>query len=355
MSSYRRGSLGDDAGYVPGEQPPDDGGWLKLNTNESPLPPSAAVGPAVAAAVPLLHRYPNADAEPLRSALARLHGVEPEQVIVGNGGDQLLDCCMRAFCESGDLALWPWPTYSLLPVIARIAGVVPVPLPLEGETRPLPPRALGTEPGRLRFLVNPNAPTGTWLDSAELEALLGEAPGVVVIDEAYGDFAPAGAIPLLPRHPSWLVLRTLSKSHALAGLRVGYAVGSPELIRDLVAVRDSYPVDRLALAAATAAVGDVAHHARIVATVLEQRARLTAALRADGWDVTESHANFIWARPPGGDAVGTQARLRAARILVRHFAGVDPHRLRISVGDASAVDRLLAALAGTAGEVSLSA
>ena len=344
MSRFRRRSLGDDFGYVPGEQPGDDSGWLKLNTNEAPLGPSAAVGPAMAAAAAQLERYPDPRAEPLRSAIAAYHGVAPEQVFVANGADQVIDCCFRAFCEPGDGVVWPSPTYSLFPVLARLFSCTVTEVPLEDDLTF--PASLGTEAGVLRFAVNPNSPTGVWMRPEALEEILSPAPGVVAIDEAYCDFAPASCLPLLPRHESWLVLRTFSKSYALAGLRVGYAVGAPELIADLEAVKDSYPVDRGAIAGCVAALGDEAHHRRIVDTVVAQRTRLTGALRAGGWDVVDSGANFVFARPPGGDAGAVELRLRSARILVRWFAA-HPDRLRISVGSADSVDRLLSALDGT--------
>jgi histidinol-phosphate aminotransferase len=341
VSRFRRASLGDDFGYVPGEQPADSSDWLKLNTNESPLPPSPAVGPAMAAVAAQLKRYPDPRAEPLRSAIAAHHGVRPEQVFVGNGANQVIDCCFRAFCEPGNRVVWPSPTYSLFPVLARVFGCDVVEVRLEDDLT-FPP-SLGAEPGVLRFAVNPNSPTGVWMRPDALEEILAPAPGVVAIDEAYCDFAPGSCLPLLPRHEGWLVLRTFSKSHALAGLRVGYAVGAPELIADLEAVKDSYPVDRGAIAGCVAALEDDAHHRRIVATVVEQRGRLTSALRTAGWDVVDSGANFVFARPPDGDARAVQERLRAAHILVRWFTA-HPDRLRISVGAPEEVDRLLAAL-----------
>jgi histidinol-phosphate aminotransferase len=342
MSSFRRASLGEDFGYTPGEQPPDGDGWLKLNTNEAPLTPSSAVAPAVAAAAALLHRYPDPLGEPLRSALARHHGVEPAAVFVANGADQVIDCLFRAYCEPGDRAVWPVPTYSLFPVLARLFAVEPVELPLDPDLGL--PAALGTAGGRLRFVVNPNAPTGVWASPDALEELLAPAGGVVAIDEAYGDFAPASCIPLLDRHPAWVVLRTFSKGYALAGLRVGYAVGHPGLIADLLAVKDSYPVDRCALAGATAALADQEHHRALVAGVRGERARLSARLEAAGWQLTPSQANFVFARPPGGDAVAVLARLRERRILVRHFPGAHADRLRITVGAPEENDRLLDAL-----------
>ena len=343
----RRASLGPDFGYTPGEQPQDDG-WLKLNTNEAPLPPSERVGAAVQAAASELRRYPDPDGEPLRSALARHHGVGADQVFVANGGDQVLDCCYRAFAEPGDPVLHAWPTYSLFPVLARVFSARDVALPLQPDGTFDESFAAETAP--LRFVVNPNSPTGQWIAPADLERQLEGAGGVVVIDEAYGDFAPASCIPLLRRHAGWLVLRTFSKGYALAGLRVGYAVGDAALIGDLLAVKDSYPVDRCAIAGAHAALEDDAHHRRIVETVRVERERLTQGLRRLGWDVLPSEANFVFARPPAGMRAGdVAALLHRQRILVRHFAdpGVDD-RLRISVGDAAGVDRLLAAVAGAA-------
>jgi histidinol-phosphate aminotransferase len=204
----------------------------------------------------------------------------------------------------------------------------------------------------LRFVVNPNSPTGLWISPEDLEVSLREANGVVVIDEAYCDFAPASCVPLLSAHANWLIVRTLSKSYALAGLRVGYAVGDAALIDDLNAVRDSYPVDRCAIAGAIAAVEDHGHHRLIVDTVLRERARMSERLRALGWTVVPSHANFVFASPPSGvRAARVAARLRESRILVRHFSlpGLD-EALRITVGDGPATDRVLAAISVLDGE-----
>ena len=334
---------------MPGEQPPDDGSWLKLNTNESPLPPSPDVAAAVMEAAAGLRRYPDPFGEPLRSALARHHGVGTEQVLVLNGADQAIDCCFRAWCEPGDTVVYPEPTYSLFPVLAKVFGVNATELPLaQGFAMP---EQLGTAPGRLRFAVNPNSPTGIWTPPQRIVELLGDAEGVVVIDEAYCDFAPESCLPLLADHDNFLVLRTFSKAHALAGLRVGYAVGSPALIGDLAAVKDSYPVDRCAIAGALAALDDELHHRAIVETVVAERDRLTARLRRDGWDVPDSGANFVFARPPDGDAAGVQRSLRDAHILVRRFAAL-PDRLRITVGGPADVDRLLSVLETTGSSAS---
>lgn len=331
MSRFRRSSLGPGFGYVPGEQPPDDGGWIKLNTNESPLPPSPRVAPAVQEALGSLRRYPDPQGEPLRSALAAHHGLRPEQVVLGNGADQLLETCFRAFAEPGDTVVLTRPTYSLLPLLAQLGGATVETVAL--GTGGLLPEALASTPGVMRILVNPNSPTGSWVPPAAVESRLGGVGSVVVIDEAYSDFAPESCVPLLAAHDNWLVVRTFAKSHALAGLRVGYALGHPDLVADLLSVLESYPVDRLAIAAATAALSDLPHHRRIVEMVVGERDRLSAALRRAGWEVVESQANFVLGRPPGGDAAGVAVELRDQRILVRHFQdGVNEDRLRITVG-----------------------
>jgi histidinol-phosphate aminotransferase len=351
VSRFLRASLGADFGYTPGEQPADTGGWLKLNSNESPLPPSPTVAAAVAGAAADLARYPSPVAEPLRSALGRLHGVDPEQVFVANGADQVLDCCFRAFASPGDSVVRTEPGYSLLPVLAALFSVRDDPVPV-GRDGSLPPD-FALLPAVLRVVVNPNSPTGHWIDPAALEAQVRDAGGIVAIDEAYSDFAPASCVPLLPGHPNWLVIRTLSKSHALAGLRVGYALGDRSVIADLNAVRDSYPVDRCAIAGAVAALEDHEHHRLIVDTVLRERARLGDRLRALGWTVEPSHANFVLAWPPPGiTATTVAARLRDERILVRHFSlpALDG-ALRITVGDAPATDRVLAVVSGLDGPI----
>jgi histidinol-phosphate aminotransferase len=351
VSRFLRASLGADFGYTPGEQPSDVDGWLKLNSNESPLPPSTAVAAAVAGAAADLARYPSPVAEPLRSALAHAHAVEPEQVFVANGADQVLDCCYRAFASPGDAVVRTEPGYSLLPMLAALFSIRDDPVALQPDGSL--PAEFALRQAVLRVVVNPNSPTGHWIEPTILEAQLRKAGGVVALDEAYCDFAPASCVPLLAAHPNWLVIRTLSKSHALAGLRVGYALGDRSLIADLNAVRDSYPVDRCAIAGAIAAVEDHAHHRLIVDTVLRERARTSDRLRALGWMVPPSHANFVFASPPPGiTAAAVANRLRDERILVRHFAlpGLDG-ALRITVGDGAATDRLLASISDLDGPI----
>lgn len=345
MSRFRRATLGPGFGYTPGEQPADDDGWLKLNSNKSPLPPSPRIAEAVAAAAAGLARYPDPLAEPLRSALARYHEVEPDHVFVANGADQVLDCLFRAFVGPGDTLVRTDPGYSLLPVLAALFSACDVAVPVEPDGSL--PLQFATQEAVLRIVVNPNSPTGHWMEPADLERSVDGASGVVAIDEAYCDFAPTSCVGGLPSHPNWVVVRTLSKSHALAGLRVGYALGDPEIIDDLNAVRDSYPVDRCAIAGALAALADEPHHREIVETVVRERQRLSDGLRGLHWDVAPSGANFILGTPPGWTtAAEVAAHLRDERILVRHFAAPGlQDKVRISVGDGPAVDRVLAAVA----------
>jgi histidinol-phosphate aminotransferase len=342
MSRYLRRSLGDGFGYIPGEQPRDGAPWVKLNTNESPLRPSPRVAAAVSAAAAELNRYPNPQAEPLRSALAAHHGVEPAQVVVGNGADALINDCLRAFCEPGETVLLTDPTYSLLAVAAQLHGVHTDVLALDRDGRL--PAAFATADAPLRIVVNPNTPTGTWREPDQLARDLDQVVGVVVVDEAYADFAPRSCVPVLAAHPSWIVLRTFSKSYALAGLRVGYAVGAAALIADLAAVGESYPVDRCAVAGALAALEDTEHHRRLVAEVIAERGRLSAALGGMGWSLTPSQANFVSAVPPAGTAAEAAARLRERGVLVRCFTAGERGRVRITVGTAAENDALLAAL-----------
>ena len=344
MSDLRRKTLRGATGYTPGEQPRDVETWLKLNTNESPLPSSPTVAPAMTAAINDLRRYPDPFGEPLRSALAAFHGVGVDQILVGNGADSILDWCFRAFVDPGDRVALTTPTYSLLRTLADISGAAVVDVPVDEDWRV--PHAIGASTSaRLRFVVNPAAPTGVWTHPAALAELLSGCDGVTVVDEAYADFAPESALSVLFAHPSWLVVRTFSKGYALAGLRVGYAVGAAPLIEDLAVVKDSYPVDRGAIAGAVAALADSQHHEALVNCVKRERGRLASALEELGWEVLPSEANYLFARPAHASAADVAMELRSQRILVRHF---DQPRvrdwLRITLGTPAETDRLLTGL-----------
>lgn len=329
--------------YVPGEQPPDGEGWVKLNTNESPLPPSPKVLAAIkTAADESLRLYPSPTARPAREAIAKHFGVDPPHVAVGNGGDEMIDMCFTAFAGPGETVAFPTPTYPLFEPLCRIheavASTHPTELPSE-----LPP-SLGPDPARLKFIVNPNSPTGALFEAGAVRAAVAASSGVVVVDEAYVDFAPRSCVNLLTDHDNLLILRTFSKSYALAGMRIGFALGAPDLIEALDSVKDSYNVDRLAVVAAVAAIEDDPYHRSLVAEVVRNRGELAKALTGMRFEVVPSSTNFVFARPPK-PAFEVATALRERKILVRHYdrepiAGW----LRITVGTREEHEKLLAAL-----------
>ena len=331
--------------YVPGEQPPDEEGWVKLNTNESPLPPSPKVIAAIkAAAGDSLRLYPSPTAAPARAAIAKHFDLHSSNVALGNGGDDLIEMCFRAFAGKGDHVAYPTPTYPLFEPLCTIHEAVAAPHP-SGEGWGWP-RELAEDHARLKFIVNPNSPTGTWSPESAVEEVVSSARGVVVLDEAYVDFAPESCIDLLKRHRNLLILRTFSKSYALAGMRVGFALGDPELVAALDAVKDSYNLDRLAIVAAIAAIQDDRHHRTIVDHVVAERAWLAAQLTELRFDVAPSAANFLFVHPPQGCAAAAVAdALRERQILIRHYdrepiAGW----FRITVGTRAQHEKLLGAL-----------
>ncbi len=329
-------------GYVPGEQPADPS-VIKLNTNECPYPPSPAVADALRALDPAtLRKYPDPRCESLRDALAALHRAEPGQVFVGNGSDELLALCTRAFVRDGGAIGYVDPSYSLYPILARIraASVRPVPMHSSGAW-PLPDGYRAD----LFFLTTPNAPTGRLVPRPAIEALCDRLDGVVVLDEAYVDFAREHNLDLALRRPTVLAARTLSKSYGLAGLRLGYAVGPAPLIEALFKIKDSYNVSRLTQAAALAALKDQAYMRTLVARIRATREATASALASLGFEVTPSDANFLWVKPPRTEAGALQAALRGRGILVRHFPGPRTGAyLRISIGTDAQMETLLGAL-----------
>lgn len=329
--------------YVPGEQPPDGEDWIKLNTNESPLPPSPKVLAAIkAAADESLRLYPSATARPAREAIARHFGLDSSRVAVGNGGDELIDLCFTAFAGPDETVAYPTPTYPLFDPLCRIHEARASTHPTETFDE-LPP-SLGADPARLKFIVNPNSPTGALFDIQDVEAVVTASSGVVVVDEAYVDFAPRSCVELLERQSNLLILRTFSKSYALAGMRIGFAIGAPELVEALDSVKDSYNVDRLAVVAAVAAIEDDRYHQALVDEVVRNRGELATAIAELGFEVVPSSTNFVFARPPK-PAFEVATALRERQILVRHYdrepiAGW----IRVTVGTREQHAKLLAAL-----------
>ncbi len=333
--------------YVPGEQPgaPD---VVKLNTNESPFEPSPHVLDAIRAeSAETLRLYPDPEATGLRHALASYHGVRPDQVFVGNGSDEVLAHSFVALLNQNAPLLFPDITYGFYPAYCRLFGIHSDAVPLDASLHIR--IADYSRPGGAIIVPNPNAPTGIALSRAEIAALLASHPEQpVIVDEAYVDFGAETAIPLVSSYPNLLVVQTMSKSRALAGLRVGYAIGDAGLIEALIRVKDSfnsYPLGRLAQAGAIAALEDEAHFQRTRSMVMEERARMTRELSRLGFDVLPSAANFVFARHPAHGGAELAAALRERQVLVRHFAAPRiAEYLRITVGKSGETERLLAAI-----------
>ena len=337
--------------YVPGEQP-QLAGLVKLNTNEHPYGPSPRALEAIrAAASDALRLYPDPRAERLKAAIAARFGVEAGEVFVGNGSDEVLAHAFMALLKHERPLRFPDISYSFYPVYCGLYGIAFKTVPLDANLaiRPGDYLADGGEAAGGIVFPNPNAPTGRLLPLADIERIVaGSAQGVVVVDEAYVDFGGESAIPLIRRHPNLLVVQTLSKSRSLAGLRVGFAVGHLDLIEALDRVKDSfnsYPLDRLAIAGAVAAIEDEDHFERTRNAVIRTRERLATDLASLGFEVLPSAANFVFVRHPARDAAHLAAELRQRAIIVRHFrqARIDRY-LRITVGTDDQCATLVGAL-----------
>jgi histidinol-phosphate aminotransferase len=344
--------------YVPGEQPKIKG-LIKLNTNENPYPPSPKVLAAIKAAVDgRLRLYPNPTAQPLRERLAKFHGCKPEYLIVGNGSDELLAMAVRCFVEPS----YSWtkgrrsrvqfftPSYSLYPVLAAIHGAESNPVLLNPDfTLPsLPDLKRGRQwdfEAALTFVTTPNAPSGRGYSTAELDILCRAQKGVVVLDEAYVDFANENALALALKYPHVLVARTFSKAYSLCFLRVGYVVGHPQLIAALQKIRDSYNVNGLGQVAARVALDDVPYYRTYFQKIIKTREKLIRDLAGLGFEVFPSQTNFILVRPPEFSAQDWLGKLRARKILVRWFdhPGVRQY-LRITIGTPNEAGALVKAV-----------
>ena len=342
-------------GYVPGEQPQDDD-WTKLNTNENPYPPSPKVVEAIQqAATGRLNVYPDAAATGFREAAAEVFGVTPDWILAGNGSDENLTILIRSFCDPDSSIVYPYPSYVLYESLAAIQGCRVTRLPLTadliwdaGEAAEL------CRSAKLVFVPNPNSPTGNLWPATALEQLLPKE-GILVLDEAYADFADlphTGELLWDDRFARRMVVtRTFSKSYSLAGIRFGFSVADPELTGGMHKVRDSYNCDTVATAAATAAIRDQDWMLENRRKILETRARLTKTLSSLGFQVTPSQANFVWCQHPSGRHREIYDALKQRKILVRFMqfsgaragSGLD-EGLRITVGTDAQADTLLEAL-----------
>jgi len=334
------------APYVPGEQPRPGERLVKLNTNENPYPPSPRVLKAVARAVlgQALRRYPAPQADDFIAAAARRYGIAPRMIMAGNGSDELLAMLFRATLGPGDRVAWPTPTYSLYETLAAMqeARVIAPPWGPDFEA---PLEALLRARARLTIVCNPNSPSGTLTPRRTLARLARMLDGrPLAIDEAYVDFAEDNALGLVKRFPNVIVLRSLSKSYSLAGMRLGLCFAHPAIIEQLGKVKDSYNLSRVAIAAGAAALDDDAWMRRNVERVKRARAAATRRLIEMGFAVPPSSANFVLARRPGRDLGSVAAGLRKRGVLVRFFRAW-PDALRISIGTPAEMAALFKALA----------
>lgn len=343
--SHVRPEIAAMSGYVPGEQP-QEGGFIKLNTNENPYPPSPAIRGAIDEVLRRgLEKYPDPMAWAFRRKAAEVLGVEPECVLCGNGSDDILTIATRTFVGQGQMLRLPYPSYILYRSLAQIQGA------RSEEIHFCPdwslPEAFGQRAKDLRlvFLPNPNSPSGTVVSPDAILQVAERLPCPLLIDEAYADFAETNSLHLVARCEKIMVSRSLSKSYALAGLRFGYLVAQPHLIEQMVKVKDSYNCDSLSIAVATAALGDHAWLAENRQRIIRTRHRLVAGMRELGFVTVDSQANFTWNIHPTLPVKPLYEQLKCDRILVRYmdYPGWGDG-LRISVGTDEQVEACLTRL-----------
>jgi histidinol-phosphate aminotransferase len=340
------------AGYVPGLQPKPGTPLVKLNTNENPFPPSPRVIAALREATgDSLRLYPSPAGDTLREQAARTCGLAPDQVLCGNGSDEILAMLMRTFVGEGEAIAYFRPSYSLYPVLAGIAAAKTIEVPL---ARPAGRAAIDAVPipcpdAKIFFLTTPNSPYGFAFPTDWIARLLAAFPGIVVADEAYVDFGRESALPLLAGNPRLVVVRSLSKAYSLAGMRIGLALAHPAVIAEMDKVKDSYNVSRLAQAAACAALADEAYLRETRDAILATRESFAQRLAVLGFAVVPSDANFVFAVPPAGLAARAMYDALLDRgFLVRHFGTSElADGLRISIGTHEEME----SLARAAGEI----
>jgi len=331
--------------YTPGEQPGVGEKVIKINTNENPYPPSPAAIKILRELDPEhLRRYPTPTATAFREAAGAALGYDADWILPGNGSDDLLTMIFRACTEPGRPVAYPMPTYTLYRTLAEIQHAETIEVPFDDEFH-LPADGLVAAGAPVTIVANPNAPSGTPYTPEQLEALAGRVTGLLVVDEAYADFAESSAIELPRRCENVIVLRTMSKGYSMAGLRLGFGIARPEILTGLMKVKDSYNVDALACALGAAAIADQAYKNECAAKVRASRSILAGQLEAMGFTVWPSQANFLLVRPPAGAAREIYEGLKKRGILIRYFQ--QPRledKLRISVGTNEDNARLLEAI-----------
>lgn len=339
------------AGYTPGEQPGAGERVIKLNTNENPFPPSPKVVQALQQIEPeLLRRYPNPTADLFRDTAAKVLGVKRENIIAGNGSDDILSIATRTFVGPGQVLACPDPTYSLYPVLADIEQARFVTVPWE-DGYDLPIAGLLAEKPAAIYFANPNAPTGTLVKPARVKQLADKFDGLVLVDEAYVDFAGEDCVALVKDHANVVICRTMSKAYSLAGLRFGYAIAQPQVIEQMMKVKDSYNCDAIAITLAAAAIADQEYARKTWEMIRAERERLTDELTAIGWSVLPSRANFILATVPDGEGERAYLGLKEQGILVRYFdkPGLRD-KLRITIGTGQENNALLGGIKALTGQ-----
>jgi histidinol-phosphate aminotransferase len=340
---YFRKNIEKVTGYEPGFQPKETD-VVKLNTNENPYPPSPAVLQVLAELSPeQLRRYPDPLGNEFRQAAAEINSVRCEDIMCCNGGDDLLTMAYRAFCDKNHPVAYPVPTYSLYPVLAKLQNCKVIEVAFDAEFN-LPAKLAHTN-AALTIVCNPNAPSGSIISIDELASLADELSGILLIDEAYVDFAEANCTQLIKRFDNVIILRSVSKGYGLAGMRFGYAIAQSNLIKGLMKVKDSYNVDAVALAVATAAIKDQKYFSETTEKVKKARGLLIEQLGDLGFEVPQSHANFVLARCKNFKAGEIFDKLKERRIYVRYFdlPGLED-KLRITVGTGEQNNKLISAL-----------
>jgi histidinol-phosphate aminotransferase len=341
--SYARPNIERMHGYVPGEQPQVPG-LIKLNTNENPYPPSPKVMAALRGALDdRLRLYPDPQGVALRQKIAARYGLDAGNVLIGNGCDDILNLAVRAFVGEGEKLAYFWPSYSLYPVLADSQGAQKIELPLDAVFQIKVPATL--DGVKLLFITQPNAPSGVWLQTEGVKETIARCPGVVLLDEAYVDFAKETCLDFARQFPNVLVARTFSKSASLAGMRLGWVTGHRALIAALDKVKDSYNVNRLSQLAGEAAIEDVAYFEETVHKVKATRQRVLVQLIRWGFAVPPTQTNFLFAKPPlPVTAQQWFEGLRARKVLVRWW---DADRIRdyarVSIGTDEEMDKFLEA------------
>jgi histidinol-phosphate aminotransferase len=344
MQGLLRSNISELEGYTPGEQPNEER-FIKLNTNENPYPPSPRVLAALRKATnPSLRLYPDPVALDVRKLAAKVYDVAPEKIMAGNGSDELLSILMRCYIGQGDEVAYAVPTYTLYDTLISIQDGQKVLFPYPDDFT-IPP-GLYSQSSKITIICNPNAPSGTLEPLSEISRLAGSVAGILIVDEAYVDFAEseATAISLVSRFPNLIVLRSFSKSFSLAGLRIGLAFASEEIIQTMGKVKDSYNLCRLSLAAAHAALEDIDWMKRNVLRIQKTRKVLTRGLEKLGFEVQPSEANFVMARMGKSSLEWLQRGLKRKGILVRFFDLPSlQNMIRITVGKPREVQAMLRA------------